>query len=91
MEPKTPIEVAEQVIQIPETPRYWGTSMGSLIEVIVLYELHNVDEMKAVLDMDEKEFHNNFQALLESGELERQKNGFFVRQDLRDEWLRYYH
>jgi len=90
-ESKTPIEVAEQVIQIPETPRYWGTSMGSLIEVIVLYELHNVDEMKAVLDMDEKEFHNNFHDLLESGELERQKNGFFVRQDLRDEWLRYYH
>ena len=83
-------EEVEMEIQNPEPPRYWGTPKGYLIEAIVIDGLHDLDEIKTHLKMDENEFQKNFYAMLITGELEGRRDGFFVQQDLQDEWIRHY-
>ena len=88
--PVIPEEEVEMEIQNPEPPRFWGTPKGYLIEAIVIDGLHDLDEIKTHLKMDENEFQKNFYAMLITGELEGRRDGFFVQQDLQDEWIRHY-
>ena len=83
-------EIAEQMIPIPKPPRHFSTNKGYLIQAIVIDDLHDIDEIKAHLGMDESEFHKNFYALLITGELEGRRDGFIARQDIKDEWIRYF-
>jgi hypothetical protein len=91
---KTEFKVEAQIDSlkpVPVEPRYYGTDKGRIVEVIAVYDKHDITDIKEHLNLPEETFWKAFYELLRLDELEGADNGTFnVKKETRDQWIRYY-
>jgi hypothetical protein len=72
-------------------PKYFGSTKGSIIKAVTVDGKHDLTELKRHLQLPEQDFSHAFYELLMIGELIGTNKGTFeVRDETRDQWIRYF-
>jgi hypothetical protein len=77
-------------VELPDIPKYWATDKGAIIEAAVVFGLRTFEEIMAVQNMDEKQLQILIDDMLSSGELIKLDTGFLIREDIQEQWKKYF-